>query len=348
MAIASPAPRGRGAADNPQNRFERIAVELEEPGPETVETLFFRDSTRSILATNDSPDIPFDVSFNPYRGCEHGCVYCYARPTHEYLGFSAGLDFESRILVKEDAPELLRKELTSPRWKPQRIGLSGVTDAYQPIERKLEITRRCLEVLAELRNPVTVVTKNALVARDADHLGELARFQAASVFLSITTLDPELARRMEPRASAPRDRLEAISRLAAAGVPVGVLTAPIVPALTDSEVPQILKAAADAGARHAGYTVLRLPGAVEGLFLDWIERWYPDRKERVVHRLQELRGGALSDSRFGHRMRGEGLFAEQIRTLFETFRKRYGLDQRGPELSTAAFRRPGEQLRLFG
>jgi DNA repair photolyase len=343
-----PAPRGRGAADNPQNRFERIEVELEEPGPDKVDTVFLRDTTRSILATNDSPDIPFDASLNPYRGCEHGCIYCYARPTHEYLGFSAGLDFESRILVKEDAPELLRKELSSPRWKPQRLGLSGVTDCYQPVERRLEITRRCLEVLAEFRNPVTVVTKNALVARDADLLAELARFGAASVFLSMTTLDPELARRMEPRASAPREKLEAMARLAAAGVPVGVLTAPIVPAINDSEVPQILKAAAEAGARHAGYTVLRLPGAVEGMFVDWLERWYPDRKERVLHRIREVRGGALNDSRFGHRMRGQGIFAEQFRTLFETFRKRYGLDQRGPELSTAAFRRPGEQLALFG
>ncbi|HEX2644532.1 MAG TPA: PA0069 family radical SAM protein [Thermoanaerobaculia bacterium] len=341
-------PRGRAAGSNPTNRFERLAVEAEVPGPDRVETELLRDTSRSLIAYNDSPDIPFDASFNPYRGCEHGCIYCYARPTHEYLGFSAGLDFESRILVKEEAPELLRRELSSPRWKPQVLGLSGVTDCYQPVERRLEITRRCLAVLAEFRNPVGVITKNELVTRDIDHLSELARHDAVMVYLSITTLDADLARRMEPRASHPRDRLKAIERLAAAGIPTGVNIAPVIPGLTDHEVPQILEAAAAAGARSAGMLPVRLPGAVAGLFETWLEEHFPDRKEKVLHRIQSMRGGRLNDPRFGSRMKGEGIFAEQIRGLFHTYRRRYGLDQPRPRLSTAAFRRPGEQLGLFG
>ncbi|HEX7180495.1 MAG TPA: PA0069 family radical SAM protein [Thermoanaerobaculia bacterium] len=339
--------KGRGAETNPMNRFERIAVELEAPGPDRIETELLRDGTRSIISYNDSPDIGFDASINPYRGCEHGCIYCYARPTHEYLGFSAGLDFESRILVKEDAPELLRKELSSRKWKPQPLILSGVTDPYQPVERKLEITRRCLAVLAEFRNPVSVITKNELVTRDVDHLRALAEHGAAAVSLSITTLDPEVARRMEPRASHPRDRLKAVETLAAAGIPVGVMVAPIVPAITDHEIPRILEAAASAGAQWAGYVVMRLPGAVAGLFESWLEEHFPDRKEKVLSRVRELRGGRINDPRFGSRMRGEGIFAEQIKATFQTFRRRYGLDGPGRDLSAAAFRRPGEQLALF-
>ncbi len=342
------APKGRGASSNPANRFERLAVELEVPGPDRVPTELLRDGSRSIIATNDSPDVGFAASINPYRGCEHGCIYCYARPSHEYLGFSAGLDFESRILVKEDAPELLRKELSSPRWKPQVIALSGNTDCYQPAERKLEITRRCLAVLAEFRNPVGVITKNELVTRDIDHLQALAEHGAVAVSLSITTLDGELARRMEPRASHPRDRLKAIERLAAAGIPTSVMVAPVVPAITDHEIPRILEAAAAAGAQTAGYVMLRLPGAVAGLFESWLEEHFPDRKNKVLNRVREMRGGQLYDPTFGSRMKGEGVFAEQIRTTFQTFRRRYGLDRPRPELSTAAFRRPGEQLSLFG
>jgi DNA repair photolyase len=344
------APRGRGAALNPTNRFETIAIERdpEIAGPERIDTEVLRDTSRSLIAYNDSPDVGFDASINPYRGCEHGCIYCYARPFHEYLGFSAGLDFETRILVKEDAPALLRKELSAPKWKPQTLALSGVTDPYQPLERKLEVTRRCLEVLAEFRNPVAIITKNELVTRDIDHLSALAEHGAAAVNLSITTLDGELARRMEPRASHPRDRLKAVERLAAAGIPVGVMVAPVVPAITDHEMPKILEAAASAGATSAGYVVLRLPGAVAGLFEEWLERHFPDRKEKVLNRLRDLRGGRLYDPRFGDRMKGEGLFADQIRVTFETFKRRYGLDQPRPELSTAAFRRPGEQLGLFG
>ena len=340
-------PKGRGAGTNPTNRFERISIEMEVPGPDRVPTELLRDSSRSIIATNDSPDVGFAASINPYRGCEHGCIYCYARPSHEYLGFSAGLDFESRILIKEDAPELLRKELSSPKWIPQVIALSGNTDCYQPAERKLEITRRCLAVFAELRHPVAVITKNELVTRDIDYLQELAAHQAATVAISITTLDGELARRMEPRASHPRDRLKAVERLAAAGIPTSVMVAPVVPAITDHEIPKILEAAAAAGAQSAGYVMLRLPGAVAGLFESWLEEHFPDRKDKVMNRVREMRGGKVYDSTFGSRMRGEGIFAEQIRATFETFQRRYGLDQPRPELSTAAFRRPGEQLSLF-
>ncbi|HKI06657.1 MAG TPA: PA0069 family radical SAM protein [Thermoanaerobaculia bacterium] len=344
--------KGRGAGINPTNRFETITVERDPEAPDLdrVETELLRDTSRSLITRNDSPDVGFEVSINPYRGCEHGCVYCYARPFHEYLGFSAGLDFESRILVKEEAPEILRKELSSPKWQPQTLAMSGVTDCYQPVERKLEVTRRCLGVLAEFRNPVAVITKNELVTRDIDHLSALAEHGAAAVHLSITTLDADLARKMEPRASHPRDRLKAVERLAAAGIPVGVMVAPVVPAITDHEIPKILEAAAEAGATSAGYVVLRLPGAVTGLFEEWLDRHFPDRKEKVLNRLRDLRGGRLYDPRFGSRMKGEGLFADQIRTTFETFKRRYGLDKPRPELSAAAFRRPGHgvQLGLFG
>lgn len=339
-------PHGRGAPVNPTNRFERIAVEMEVPGPDRVETRLLRDASRSVISRNDSPDVGFDASLNPYRGCEHGCIYCYARPTHEYLGFSAGIDFESRILVKEDAPELLRRELSSPKWVPEELVMSGVTDPYQPVERKLEVTRRCLAVLAEFRNPVGVITKNELITRDIDYLSELASHGAAAAFISVTTLDGELARKMEPRASHPRERLKAVERLAAAGVPVGVMVAPVVPATTDHEIPKILEAAAAAGARSAGYVMMRLPGAVAGLFEAWLEEHFPDRKDKVLNRVRGLRGGKLYDPRFGSRMRGEGIFADQVKAVFETARRRYGLDQKRVELSTAAFRRPGQAVQL--
>lgn len=347
--------RGRGAAENPPNRFERLAFE---PDPETLEpdedapapeTVYYRDGSRSIISRNESPDVGFDTSINPYRGCSHGCIYCYARPTHEYLGLSAGLDFETRIFVKEDAPELLRRELSSPRWEPQVLVLCGVTDAYQPIERKLGLTRRCLEVLAEFRNPVGIVTKNHLVTRDVDLLRELARHGAASVNISVTTLDPKLQRVMEPRTSIPARRLAAIETLAEAGVPVGVMVAPLIPGLNDHEMPAILEAAARAGARFAGFTVLRLPFAVKDLFTAWLERHFPERKEKVLGRVREMRGGKLNESRFGARMRGEGAYAGQLRALFHAAARKAGIDARQPALSTAAFRRPpaGPQLGLF-
>jgi DNA repair photolyase len=345
-------PRGRGAAANPANRFTHLTVEAEEPPPDRVPTIYLRDTSRAVIARNDSPDVGFEASLNPYRGCENGCSYCYARPTHEYLGFSAGLDFETRIMVKEDAPELLRRELASPGWRPQVIAMSGVTDCYQPIERKLELTRRCLEVLAECRNPVAVITKNALVRRDADLLGELARHRAVAVSLSITTLDPELAQRMEPRASHPRRRLEAVAALTAQGIPCSVMVAPVVPGLTDHEMPAILKAAREAGAVGAGFVPLRLPGAVAGLFAAWLAEHFPDRREKVLNRIRSLRGGRLNDPNFGSRMHGEGIFAEQMRALFETACRRLGFPEERPELSTAAFRRPRDpgdpQLELFG
>ena len=339
---------GRGASANPPNRFEQLSIE---PDPDErltdevpgVTTKFYRDFTHTIIARNESPDVGFEASVNPYRGCEHGCIYCYARPTHEYLGFSAGLDFESRIMVKEDAPELLAAELASPRWRPQTLVMSGVTDPYQPVERRLRITRRCLEVLTRFRNPVGIITKNQLVTRDTDLLSELAAHKAAAVNISITSLDPKLQRILEPRTSAPRARLETIRKLRAAGVPVGVMTAPIIPGLTDHEIPAILAAAAEAGAQFAGYTVVRLPYAVAPLFERWLEEHFPDRKEKVLGRIRHLRGGEkLNDPRFKSRMRGEGIFAEQIRDLFTAGCKRAGIGER-PELSTAAFRRPNDQ-----
>jgi DNA repair photolyase len=274
---------------------------------------------------------------------------CYARPFHEYLDLSPGLDFETKIFVKEDAPELLRKELSARLWEPKVLVMSGVTDPYQPVERRLKVTRRCLEVLAEFRNPVAMITKSDLVTRDADLLAELAGHGAAAATLSITTLSKELKRVMEPRAALPEKRLEAIRRLSDAGIPTGVNVAPVIPGLTDHEMPEILERAAEAGAVRAGWIMLRLPHAVKDLFADWLERHFPDRKEKVLNRLRDLRGGVLYDPRYGARMRGEGPFAEQVRQVFEVSCRRAGLNQIPVELSTAAFRRPhkGGQLGLF-
>jgi len=343
--------KGRGTADNPPNRFESIVYQpdpeiSDQEGTSRPTTQLFRDPTRTVLSYNKSPDVGFTVSLNPYRGCEHGCIYCYARPTHEWLGFSSGLDFETRILVKEDAPRLLEKALASPSWRPQTIALSGVTDPYQPVERKLQLTRRCLEVLAAWRNPVAIVTKNALVTRDYDLLAELARVNAAAVFISITTLDAQLACVMEPRASAPVRRLAAISSLAQAGIPVGVMVAPIIPGLTDHEIPAIVNAAAQAGARFAGHTIIRLPYSVKDLFTQWLETHYPERKNKILNRIRTIRRGKLNDSRWHQRMRGQGVFAESTHTLFAAVCRKAGLTPSGPQLSTAAFRRPDEGLQL--
>ena len=342
----------RGAAENPPNRFEKVHLERDEDwNPEEdplPRTQFLKDSSKSIIAYNDSPDIGFEASINPYRGCEHGCIYCYARPFHEYLGFSSGIDFETKIMVKENAPQLLRDELSSPKWKPQVIAISGVTDCYQPIERKMKITRGCLEVLAEFRNPVGIITKNFLVTRDIDLLAELARHNAVQVHISLTTLDTELRKIMEPRTSPPAARLEAIRRLSEAGVRVGILMAPIVPGLTDHEIPAVLDAAAKAGAKTAGHVTLRLPHAVAPLFEKWLETHFPERKEKVLNRLRSMRDGKLYDSKWGQRMRGNGVFADQIEQLFDVARRKVGIAERGGELSTAAFRRPGgAQLQLF-
>lgn len=341
--------KGRGSRINPTGRFEPLRhelpvldTEITSEDPERPRTSFYPDKSRSLIVYNDSPDVGCAASINPYRGCEHGCIYCYARPNHEYLGWSAGLDFETRILVKEDAPQLLRKELSSPRWEPQPIMLSGVTDCYQPAERRFQLTRRCLEVLAEFRNPVAVVTKNHLVTRDLDILKELAGFRAAQVVLSVTSLDAELQQRLEPRASAPRARLEAVRQLSQAGIPTGVLIAPVIPGLTDHEVPRILQAAQDAGALFAGYVMLRLPHGVKELFQEWLHRHYPERADKVLSRVRETRGGKLYKAGFGDRMRGEGLFAEMIRAVFQLTCRKLGLT-RSPALSTAAFRRSCEE-----
>lgn len=498
---------GRGANSNPKNRFEEIEVEPEpgepEPGePEEAkpETIYLRDHSRSIITTNDSPDVGFDASLNPYRGCTHGCSYCmagdtpilmgdgsirlleelrigdeiygtlvrgryrryaktrvldhwktrklayrivlgdgtslvasgdhrlltergwkfvtgegcrlrlaagedslvgtgafgkargfegeivrsdaglrvegiealeeralydittgtgdfiangvvshncFARPNHEYLGFSAGLDFETRIMVKEDAPELLRKELSSPKWRPRTLAMSVATDAYQPVEKKLGITRHCLEILAEFRNPVAVITKNHLVTRDIDLLSELVKHDAASVAVSLTTLDDDLRRRMEPRTSSPSRRLAAIEKLASAGIPVGVMVAPVVPGLTDHELPKLLEAAASTGATSAAYTMLRLPYAVAPIFEGWLAHHFPERKEKVLNRIREVRGGKLNDPRFVSRMRGEGFYAGHVAKLFAVSLRRAGMDGKRKPLSAAAFRVPGGQPSLF-
>lgn len=342
---------GRGTGSNPPNRFEPLEIVRDydhdpdlDPAPRTV---FLHDRTQSIITSNNSPDIPYNFTVNPYRGCEHGCIYCYARPTHEYLGFSSGLDFETRILVKTDAPALLRKEFTSPKWKPEPIAMAGVTDCYQPVERKLEITRKCLEVFADFRNPLWITTKNHLVTRDIDLLQNLAQHQAVSIQLSVTTLDNDLSRTLEPRTSTPRLRLEALTKLRDAGIPCGILLAPVIPGLNDHEIPQILTAARDAGAGYAYMQMLRLPFALKELFVQWLRTHYPDRADKVIHRIQAMHNGKLNSSEFGKRMTGEGIWAEQIGQLFTTSRKRIGLASHAPHLSTDNFRRPGAQLELF-
>lgn len=335
----------RGAASNPPNRFQTIHLERDEDwNPEEdplPRTQFLKDHSRTIIAYNDSPDVGFEASVNPYRGCEHGCSYCYARPFHEYLGFSSGLDFETKIMVKEDAPKLLREELSSPKWHPKVIALSGVTDCYQPVERRLKLTRGCLEVLAEFRNPLCIVTKNFLVTRDIDLLSELARDDAAAVFISLTTLDTELRRVMEPRTSPPAARVAAIKQLSQAGIPAGILLAPVIPGLTDSEIPALIETAVQAGAKFAGHVTLRLPRAVAPLFEQWLTIHFPEKKDRVLNRLRAMRNGKLYDTEFGKRMRGEGIFAEQIDALFDVACRKHGIAGAGPKLSTAAFRRPG-------
>ncbi len=352
MPSASPPSRGgRGTSLNPGSRFERLSVDrepwttLQDPSPRTR---FYRDASRTLLVTNDSPDVGLDVGINPYRGCEHGCVYCFARPNHEYLGFSAGLDFESRILVKEDAPTLLREALRRSSWRPRTIMLSGVTVPYQPVERRLRLTRRCLEVLAEARNPAALITKNHGVTRDLDVLQELARHDAVAVTISVTTLRRDLQRIMEPRTSTPIRRLDAIRVLASAGIPVGVNLAPVIPGLTDEEVPAILEAAADAGASWAGYILLRLPHGVKTLFEHWLEENLPDRKDRVLGRIREAYGGKLYDGTFDVRGKGTGAYAEQIKGLFRATVRKLGL-KGPPELNSASFRAPNPpgQLSLF-
>ncbi len=346
---------GRSSLQNENGRFEKQTHELdlshfEWVDPEdvlTLKTKFYEDQAKSIVTSNDSPDLGFTYTLNSYRGCEHGCAYCYARPTHEYLGYSAGLDFESKIFVKMKAPELLREKFMSKSWKPEPIFMSGITDCYQPIERKLEITRRCLEVFNEFNNPLFIVTKNHLVTRDIDILSELAKKRLVSVTLSITTLDVELARKLEPRTSSPPAKLEAIKLLAAAGIPTGVNVAPTIPGLTDHEMPKILLAAANAGATRAGFVVLRLPYSVKDIFVEWIKTNYPEKADKVINYIKEMRGGKLYDSDYETRMSGVGEKAQSIANVFEVFTKKYNLNLERRKLTTELFKRPSNQLELL-
>jgi len=349
--------RGRGVAANPANRFETLAYQPEledlpdpeDHGPPKPATQVYRDDSKTVLSDNDSPDLAMERSLNPYRGCEHGCPYCFARPYHEYLGMSSGLDFETKIMAKLDVAKLLRAELSHKNYQPKSIMLSSVTDCYQPIERQFRLTRQCLEVLHEFRHPVCIVTKNALVARDADILAEMARYNGIVVTLSITSLDAKLQRAMEPRASTPQARLAAMETLASAGVPVAVNAAPMVPGLTDHEIPAILEAAWKAGARRAAYTVVRLPYAVKHLFEQWLETHYPTKKDKVLDFLRDIHGGKVYDATFGKRMGGTGPRAEQIKRMFVISAKKLGYKMSFDGLSTTAFyARQPVQEDLFG
>jgi len=350
--------KGRAAGFNTPNRFEKLHIEKldiepdEHDEPVPVPTQYFRDASKTILAKNDSPDIPYTYSINPYRGCEHGCIYCYARPSHEYLGFSAGLDFETKILVKHDAPELLDAELRKKSWEPQLVALSGNTDPYQPVERKLGITRRILEVFLKHRNPVGIITKNSLASRDLDILKELALMNLVSVTISFTSMNPELIRVMEPRTAAPAKRLELLELLASNGIHAGVMIAPVIPGLTDEEIPALLREASEHGAKFAGWSLVRLTGPVQPLFIDWVERELPERASKVVNRIKEIHGGKLGETKFGLRMSGEGKIAEAIKKLFKVNSQKYGLTGRRFEYSLDQFRRipddePGKQMEMF-
>lgn len=338
--------KGRGAADNPPGRFETLARNRETETeimsrPETVVTL---QPARSIIARNDSPDLPFTQSINPYQGCEHGCIYCYARPSHAYLGLSPGLDFETRLFAKENAADKLREELSRPGYRCELISLGANTDPYQPIEREYRITRSILEVLWEFRHPVGIVTKGSLIERDLDLLEPMAREGLVHVFISIGTLDGEIARTLEPRAAAPYRRVETIRHLSGHGVPCGTLVAPIIPFLNDKDMEAVLEAVSEAGARMAGYTLLRLPWEVKDLFKDWLERHYPLKANHVMARIRDMRGGRDNDPEFGSRMKGEGQFAELLRKRFELACRRLGLNAGGRNpLDTTKFRRPGPQ-----
>jgi DNA repair photolyase len=347
--------KGRGASFNPKVRFEQAELEpfddgwgslglaIEESAPVRTEVL--PDASRSVIARNDSPDIPFEQSINPYRGCEHGCIYCYARPSHAWLGLSPGVDFETKLLAKLDAARLLEQELARPGYCCRPIALGTNTDPYQPVERRLGITRSILEVLARVRHPLTIVTKSAAVVRDLDLLAPMAAQNLAVVCLSVTTLDPSLARTLEPRAAAPHRRLEAIRALKHAGVPTGVMVAPIIPALNDQEMERILEAAAAGGAGQAGYVLLRLPHEVKELFGAWLDEHAPGRKERVLSLVRQCRGGRLYDAKFGTRMRGEGPYARMIGERFAMARRRFGLDRPRVELRTDLFQPPDQDPR---
>ena len=348
---------GRGAGFNPRNRFEQISVErapddiaeyFEDPEPDRkVLTKFYQDHTRSILAKNESPDVGFAYSINPYRGCEHGCIYCYARPSHEYLGFSSGLDFESKIVVKQNAAALLQASFQQKSWIPQVILLSGETDCYQPVERTLKLTRECLKVFLRFRNPVSIITKNALIQRDIDILKELAERSLVSATMSVTTLDESLARRMEPRTSSPTKRFETLQVLASNEIPVAVNIAPVIPGLNDHEIPQIVRRVSECGVPRVNFSMLRLPYAVKDLFLDWLKRELPDKAAKIESRIRSVRDGKLTNSEFGKRMSGEGKIAEAIEQLFKSAVMRYGLNTMTLKLATNLFLRDRNQIGLF-
>lgn len=351
--------KGRGAVGNPEGRFETRwlapgdygwATGDEEDTPPRLPTTVTPEKTRTILSRNDSPDISFDRSINPYKGCEHGCVYCFARPTHSYLGLSPGLDFETKIFFKPDAARLLREELRRPGYRCEVIALGANTDPYQPADRDLKITRSILEVLQEHRHPVGIVTKGSLVLRDLDILASMAAQRLATVMISITTLDRGLARRMEPRAASPERRLQTLRALTEAGVPAGVLSSPMIPGLNDAELERILEAAAKSGARSAGYVILRLPHELQSIFGEWLEAHYPLRAAHVLNLVRETRGGKLYDSEFGERMKGTGPYADLLRRRFETACRRFGLSRTRLDLDTTQFRVPprsGDQPGLF-
>jgi DNA repair photolyase len=347
--------KGRGAASNPAGRFDLLTVEetddgwqREETAPSVAETVL-PDRAKSVISTNDSPDVGFEQSINPYRGCGHGCVYCFARPTHAYLGLSPGLDFETKLFYKDDAARILETELARPRYVCKPIALGINTDSYQPLERRLEVTRGILTVLARCRHPVTIVTKSALVLRDLDLLGDLARDRLVSVVLSVTSLTDEIKRTLEPRTASPLARLRTIRQLADAGIPVGVLVAPVIPAITDHEMEDILAAAKQAGAGAAGYVLLRLPHELKQIFREWLEDHYPDRAAHVMSLINQARGGKDYDSTFGVRMRGTGAYAELLRARFDLAKRRLGFadNEERYDLDTTKFRPPaGPQLSL--
>jgi DNA repair photolyase len=354
--VGSERRRGRGAVSNASGRFEPNARVVFDDGWQSLEelppfkTFVQEERARKVITRNDSPDLGFDRSINPYRGCEHGCIYCYARPTHAFQGLSPGLDFETKLFVKPDAPELLARELAAPGYQPKMIALGTNTDPYQPIERKWRVTRRILEVLRDANHPVGIVTKSALVTRDLDILSEMAAKGLAKVALSVTTLDHRLARAMEPRAATPAKRLETIRLLANAGVPTAVMVAPIIPAINDSEIERILDAAANAGATEAGYVMLRLPLEIKDLFREWLSEHFPDKSKHVISLVRDLHGGKDYDATFGKRQTGTGPYAWSVGRRFELACRRLGLNRRRRRLTTALFQPPapkGNQLDLF-
>jgi DNA repair photolyase len=348
--------KGRGAASNPEGRFESVRREAVDDGwfPDVPDeaarpaTTVTEENSRSIISRNDSPDIPFESSINPYRGCEHGCVYCYARPSHAYLNLSPGLDFETKLFAKRNAAARLREALARRGYRPSPINIGANTDPYQPIERRYRITRELLEILAETRHPCTIITKSAMVERDLDLLADLARDRLVAVLLSVTSLDNRLSAKLEPRASAPHRRLQAIRTLSEAGVPVGVLVSPVIPMVTDVDLEEILVQARDAGATQASYAIVRLPHEVAGLFREWLEVHLPERAAHVMSLVQQMRGGRENDPRFGTRMKGEGVFAELIARRFQVATRRlgYGADE-AYDLRCDLFRPPTAQGSLF-